>query len=94
MNEAAVSNIANPDGLSEPDYFTTRLNEAQLAYERGMAAAKAAVEATLKAEQKTLERDKKVMQKFLRKLSPEEVAEAFEVSLDKVNMLAAKARTL
>ena len=88
MNEAAVSNIANPNGLSEPDYFTTRLTEAQLVFERK----KAAAEATLKAEQKKLERDERAMQKFLRKLSPEEVAEAFEVPFVKVNMLAAKAR--
>jgi len=97
MYNAAASNTAYLEKLSNSPYFVSRLNEAQLAYEREMAAAeaaaKAAVEATLKAEQKTLERDERAMQKFLRKLSPEEVAEAFEVPLDKVNKLAAKART-
>ena len=87
MNEAAVSNIANPNDLSKPDYFATRLTEAQLAYERKKAAAKAAAEATAKAEQRMIERN---VSKLLRKFSPEEVADLLEVPLDQVSRIAAK----
>ena len=87
MNEAAVLTTANPNGLSEPDYYTTRLTEAQLAYERKIAAAEAVAEATVKAEQKMIERN---VSKLLRKFSPEEVADLLEVPLDQVNRIAAK----
>jgi len=79
MNEAAVLTTANPNGLSEPDYYTTRLTEAQLAYERKKAA--------IEAEQRMLEGN---ISKLLRKLSPEDIAKALEVPLDQVNRIAAK----
>ena len=87
MNEAIVSNTANPDDLSTADYYTKPLTEAQLAYEREKAAKKAAAKATLIAEQRMLERN---IPKLLRKLTPEEVADALEVPLDQVNKIAAK----
>ena len=83
MNEATVSNTTSPDDPTKFNYFTTRLTEAQLAYERE----KAAAEATLKAEQRMLER---AISKLLRKLSPEELADVLEVSLDQVNKIATK----
>jgi len=86
MNEATISNMTNPDDLPKPNYFTTRLTEAQLAYEREKAAAKAIA----RVEKKTLERDERAILKFLRKLSPEEVAEAFELPIDQVNRIATK----
>ena len=90
MYNAAVSNTAYLDELSKSPYFTSRLNEAQLAHEREKAAAKAATETAAKIEKKTLERDERAILKFLRKLSPEEVAEAFEVPIDQVNRIATK----
>ena len=89
MYNAAVSNTAYLEELSKSPYFTSRLNEAQLAYEREKAAAKAAAKATLKAEQQTLERNIFNLLKKL-KLSPEVVADTLEVPLDQVNRIAAK----
>ena len=97
MYDAAVLNPAYLEELSKSPYFVSRLNEAQLAYEREKAAteaatkaaAKAAAEATLKAEQQTLERDISNLLKNL-KLSPEVVADALEVPLVQVNKIAAK----
>ena len=97
MSNAAASNTAYLEKLSNSPYFVSRLNEAQLAYEREKAAteaatkaaAKAAAEATLKAEQQTLERDISNLLKNL-KLSPEVVADALEVPLVQVNRIAAR----
>ena len=85
MYNAAVANTAYLKELSKSPYFVSRLNEAQLAYEREIAAAKA----TLKAEQQTIER---AISKSLRKLSPEEVADLLDVPLDQVNRIAKKQR--
>ena len=85
MYNAAASNTAYLEKLSKSPYFTSRLNEAQLAYEREIAV----TEATLKAEQQTVERDISNLLKNL-KLSPEVVAKALEVPLDQVNRIAAK----
>ena len=75
MLNDAVSNTAKPGDFSKPDYFTTRLTKAQLAYEREIAG---------------LEMLEKNIFKLLRKLSPEEVADVLEVPLDQVNKIAAK----
>jgi len=89
MYNTAVSNTVYLEELSKSSYFTSRLNEAQLAYEREIAAAEAAAKATLKAEQQTSERYISILLKKL-KLSPEVVADALEVPLDQVNRIATK----
>ena len=87
MYNAAVSNTAYLDELSKSPYFTSRLNEAQLAYEREKAATKAAAKAAAETEKRMLERN---IPNLLMMLSPEEIAKALEVSLDQVNKIAAK----
>ena len=87
MYNAAVANTAYLEELSKSPYFVSRLNEAQLAYEREVTAA----EATLKAEQQTIER---YITKLLRKLSPEEVADFLEVPIDQVNRIATKQKLI
>ena len=77
MYDAAIANTAYLDELSNSPYFISRLNEAQLAYEREMAAAEA---------------EQRVISKFLRMFSPEEVARALNVPLDQVNRIATKQR--
>ena len=79
MNEATISNTTSPDDPTKFNYFTTRLTEAQLVYEREKAAAE--------AEQRILERN---IPKLLRKFSPEVVADVLEVPLDQVNKIAKK----
>ena len=80
-NKASDINYINK--LPQSSYFTTRLNEAQLALEREEAAEKAA----RKVEQQTRERH---ICMFLRKFSPEVVADAFERPLDQVQYIAEK----
>ena len=79
MNETTVSNTISPDDITKKNYFTTRLTEAQLAYERKQAA--------FQAEQQMEEKN---ISKLLRKFLPEEVADLLEVSLDQVNKIAAR----
>jgi len=79
MYIATESNTAFHEKISKSPYFVSRLTEAQLAYERELAATE--------AEQRMLERN---IPKLLRMLSPEEVADLLEVPLDQVNKLAAK----
>ena len=75
MYNAAVANTAYLEELSKSSYFTSRLNEAQLAYEREVAG------------QEMLEMN---IFKLLRMFSPEEVARALDVPLDQVYKIAAK----
>jgi hypothetical protein len=87
MYEAAVSNTARLNDLSKSNYFTSRLTEAQLAYERE----KAELRAELRAEQKMKER---YILNSLKKLSPEVVADDLEVPLEQVYQIAAKQKTV
>jgi len=79
MYNAAVSNTTYLEELSKSSYFTSRLNEAQLAYEREKAAEK--------AEQRMLERN---IPNLLMMLPPDKVAKALDVPLDQVNRIAAR----
>ena len=83
MYHEAIADRTRLDKLSQSDYFVTRLTEAQIAYEREIAAEKAAA----KAEQQTREND---IRMFLRKFSPEAVADTLELPLDQVRQIAAK----